>query len=110
GEDAAPAFAARLRRHREAAGLSQEALAERAGLSAGGIGALERGVRSAPQRETVRRLARGLGLSPADAAALEAAVARTRGPLRPPGGAPAAAAAPTAAPPPPAAITLPTGT
>jgi non-specific serine/threonine protein kinase len=87
GHGEASSFAALLRRHREAAGLSQEALAERAGLSADGISALERGARRAPQRETVRRLARGLGLTAEAAAALEGAVRRTRGPGRPAGAA-----------------------
>ena len=63
-----------------AAGLSQEALAERAGLSARAISDLERGARRAPYRETVRLLADALGLSDADRAALEAAVDRGRGP------------------------------
>ena len=38
-------FAELLRGYREAAGLSQEELAERAGLTAGAVGALERGRR-----------------------------------------------------------------
>ena len=40
-------FGTLLQRFRLAAGLSREALAERAGLSATGIGALERGQRRA---------------------------------------------------------------
>jgi predicted ATPase/DNA-binding XRE family transcriptional regulator len=52
-----------LRQHRLAAGLSQEALAERAGLSARGIRALERGERSLPRPHTLRLLADGLGLA-----------------------------------------------
>ena len=43
-DDPSP-FGERLRRLRVAAGLSQEALAERAGLSAQAIGALETGKR-----------------------------------------------------------------
>ena len=42
------AFGAQLRRHREAAGLSQEELAERASVTAAAIGALERGDRRRP--------------------------------------------------------------
>ena len=38
-------FGTELRRHREAAGLTQEELAERAGLAAAAISALERGAR-----------------------------------------------------------------
>ena len=80
GTGGAPAepFGAVLRRRRRAAGLTQEGLAERAGLSARGVSDLERGARRAPQRETVRRLARGLGLRPAGAAALEAGAAAAR--------------------------------
>jgi non-specific serine/threonine protein kinase len=69
-------FGALLRRHRRAAGLTQEALAARAGLSARGVQDLERGVRRTPQRQTVRLLARGLGLAPEAAAALAAAAPR----------------------------------
>jgi predicted ATPase/transcriptional regulator with XRE-family HTH domain len=65
-----------LRRLRATATLSQEELAERAGLSARGISDLERGVRRAPHLETVRLLADALALDPADRAALLAA-ART---------------------------------
>src|SRR5215204_4863662 len=77
----AASFAALLRRHRIATGLSQEALAERAGLSARAISDLERGARRAPYRETVRLLAEALGLVPSDHVALEAVVDRGRGPL-----------------------------
>jgi len=73
-------FGALLRRYRRAAGLSQEALAERAGLTAQGISALERGLRRAPYRETVRLLAEALGLSREERASLDAAVTRRRGP------------------------------
>ena len=46
-----------------AAGLTQEGLAERAGLSVRGIQDLERGARTAPRAETVRMLADALQLS-----------------------------------------------
>ncbi|MGH2618424.1 MAG: helix-turn-helix domain-containing protein, partial [Thermomicrobiales bacterium] len=59
-----------LRRLRSAAALSQEALAERAGLSRNGISDLERGLHPAPRLETVRMLADGLALGEADRAAL----------------------------------------
>ncbi len=75
-----PPFGALLRRYRRAAALSQEALAERAGLTAQGISALERGLRRAPYRETVRLLAEALGLSREERASLDAAVTRRRGP------------------------------
>lgn len=51
-----------LRRHREIAGLSQEALAERAGLSPRGLLYLERGMRR-PYPDTLRRLAEALSLT-----------------------------------------------
>src|ERR1700738_2191882 len=53
-------FGLALRRHRIAAGLTQEELAERAGLSARGIQDLESGARRSPRAETVRRLAAAL--------------------------------------------------
>jgi predicted ATPase/DNA-binding XRE family transcriptional regulator len=52
-----------LRRFRLAAGLSQEALAERSGLSARAISDLERGLRTAPRPETVRMLTDALSLT-----------------------------------------------
>jgi transcriptional regulator with XRE-family HTH domain len=61
-----PPFAALLRRYRLAAGLTQEALAERAHLSAVTVGALERGVNHTPRRDTLDLLAEALGLSPQD--------------------------------------------
>jgi predicted ATPase/DNA-binding XRE family transcriptional regulator len=57
-----PTFGDLLRQHRLAAGLTQEALAERAGLSMHGIQKLERGV-TRPYRDTVRRLLAALKLS-----------------------------------------------
>jgi predicted ATPase/DNA-binding XRE family transcriptional regulator len=57
-------FGTRLRRYRERRGLTQEELAERAGLSAQGISALERGLRNRPHPPTVRALAEALELSP----------------------------------------------
>jgi len=63
-------FGGVLKRYRVAAGLTQEELAERAGLSARGISDLERGRRSHPYFETVRLLADALGLGDEDRAAL----------------------------------------
>ncbi|MCC2626767.1 MAG: hypothetical protein K0S14_417 [Thermomicrobiales bacterium] len=62
-----------LRQHRIAAALSQEALAERAGLSVRAIGDLERGVHQVPRLETVRLLADALALGEARRAELLAA-------------------------------------
>jgi predicted ATPase/DNA-binding XRE family transcriptional regulator len=56
-----PTFGELLRRHRVAAELTQEALAERAGLSVRGIQKLEAG-ESRPYRDTAARLAAALGL------------------------------------------------
>ncbi len=81
-------FAALLRRLREGRALTQEELANRAGLTAHGISALERGVRRRPYPHTVRRLAEALDTTPEERAALLAA-ALDRAPDTPPaGGAP----------------------
>ncbi len=63
-------FGTLLRRLRIAAGLSQEALAERARISAKAIGSLELGARRAPYRETVEQLLTALGATPEDRAKL----------------------------------------
>ncbi|GAC1510582.1 MAG: hypothetical protein NVS2B16_10820 [Chloroflexota bacterium] len=55
-----------LRRHRIAAGLSQEALAERAGISIRGLSDLERGVRASPRPDTIKLLADALQLGEVD--------------------------------------------
>jgi predicted ATPase/transcriptional regulator with XRE-family HTH domain len=62
-----------VRRHRLAAALSQEALAERAGLSVRAIGDLERGIHQLPRLETLRMLAGALGLADTGRAELLAA-------------------------------------
>ena len=62
-----------LRRLRTAAALSQEELAERAGLSVRALSDLERGVHQAPRLETVRLLAAALDLGEHDRAELLAA-------------------------------------
>jgi DNA-binding XRE family transcriptional regulator len=71
-------FAALLKRYRVAAGLSQEALAERARLSTRGISDLERSRHRLPYWDTVARLAEALALDVAERAALEAAARRLR--------------------------------
>jgi predicted ATPase/DNA-binding CsgD family transcriptional regulator/DNA-binding XRE family transcriptional regulator len=63
-------FGVLLQRYRLAAGLSQEALAEQAGLSRRGISDLERGQRRSPHPATVRRLADALRLADPERAAL----------------------------------------
>ena len=62
-----------LRRHRTAAALSQEALAERAGLSGRSISDLERGIHQVPRLETLRLLADALELDVAGRTELLAA-------------------------------------
>ncbi len=54
---AAATFGELLRQHRLDQGLTQETLAERAGISAHGIQKLERGL-THPYRETTERLSR----------------------------------------------------
>lgn len=71
--DADMGFGEQLRRSRRAAGLTQEELAARAGLSVRGIADLERGARHTPRRETVALLADALGLVEEDRAAFVAA-------------------------------------
>ncbi len=63
-------FGARLRRLRQAAGLTQEELASRAGLSPDAVSALERGQRNRPYPHTVRALAEALDLSNEERAVL----------------------------------------
>jgi predicted ATPase/DNA-binding XRE family transcriptional regulator len=72
-------FGDMLRRVRVAAGLTQEALAERAGLSVRGISDLERGVNRTPRKDTVALLAEALQPAGDDHAAF-AAAAGGRGP------------------------------
>jgi transcriptional regulator with XRE-family HTH domain len=66
-------FGALLRHFRLSAGLSQEALAERAGLSAPAIAALERGRRTTPRSSTLGLLADALALDERSRAVLVAA-------------------------------------
>lgn len=84
-----PLFGDLLKTHRIAAGLSQEALAEAAKVSARSISDLERGVNLRPHRDTVALLSDALRLSAPERAALDASVVRRRSargsaPLSPP--------------------------
>ena len=56
-------FGALLRRYRRAAGLSQEELADQAGLSVGALANMERGRTTRPRRHSVHSLADALGLA-----------------------------------------------
>ena len=61
----AASLAELLRSLRVRAGLTQEELAERAGLTPHAISALERGARTRPYPHTVRALGEALGLTEA---------------------------------------------
>jgi predicted ATPase/DNA-binding XRE family transcriptional regulator len=69
-------FGGLLRRYRVAAGLTQEELAERAGISTRGISDLERGAHGLPRKDTLRLLLDALDLTAADQAALVATARR----------------------------------
>jgi tetratricopeptide (TPR) repeat protein len=67
-----PTFGLLLKRHRRAAGLTQEELAEKAGVSPRAIGDLERDLRQ-PRRDTLQLLLAALELSPNEASRLSGA-------------------------------------
>jgi len=69
-------FGALLRRYRTHARLTQEGLADRAGLAARTIRSLERGEQHTPREITVQLLADALGLAPQDKAILETSLTR----------------------------------
>lgn len=86
-----PSFGVLLKQYRQAAGLTQEALAERAGLSARAISDLERGVNRTPRQDTLDLLAQALRLPPRKRALLVALThptldpaAALESPMRPP--------------------------
>jgi predicted ATPase/DNA-binding XRE family transcriptional regulator len=66
-------FGALLKHHRSRAGLTQEALAERAGISGRAVRNIERGAQRTAHVQTVRLLADALGLSGQDRAIFESA-------------------------------------
>jgi serine/threonine-protein kinase len=78
-------FGALLKQYRVAAGLTQEGLAELAGVSVRGISDLERGVALRPQRETLHALMDALQLAPHDRAIFERAAQRDTAPPVNPG-------------------------
>jgi transcriptional regulator with XRE-family HTH domain len=93
-----PSFGTLLRQHRTAAGLTQEELAEQAGLSARAITDLERGVRRYPYLDTIARLAQALQLGERERVELRAASRRPTAAVddsRSGGGAPSHAAQPS---------------
>jgi predicted ATPase len=71
-------FGELLRKHRLAAGFSQEELAERANMSTAAVSALERGLRRAPYKASVQLLAGALSLSEPAHAELQGVAARVR--------------------------------
>jgi transcriptional regulator with XRE-family HTH domain len=66
-------FGTLLRQHRRAARLSQEELAEQAGVAVRTISDLERGVAGRPQRHTMLLLVEALGLDEGERRVLEVA-------------------------------------
>lgn len=67
-----------LRRHRRAAALTLEELAEASGVSARAISDMERGRTRVPQRRTLQSLVDALGVAPPDRDAVLAAAAAAR--------------------------------
>ncbi|MFD8492972.1 helix-turn-helix domain-containing protein [Amycolatopsis sp. NPDC059657] len=76
-------FGLELRRLRERARLTQEQLAEKAGLSSNAISSLERGVRRRPYPHTVNVLATALGLSAEEDRALRTLIPQRGAPPEP---------------------------
>jgi transcriptional regulator with XRE-family HTH domain len=73
-------FGELLRHYRERVGLTQQELAEKAGLSVQAVSALERGERRRPYPHTVRALGEALGLSAAERAGLRDVLRQRGGP------------------------------
>ncbi|HQY29912.1 MAG TPA: helix-turn-helix domain-containing protein, partial [Thermomicrobiales bacterium] len=84
GEISNATFGELLRTMRENQGLTQEELAERAGLSRDAISALERGRRSRPHPATVKAINAALGVSMEEAEHLRTAAMRKIPPAAPP--------------------------
>jgi non-specific serine/threonine protein kinase len=82
--DASRKFGDLLREYRRASGLTQEELAERAGVSPRSISELERGGAHVPRRDTIGLLAQALDLDGPSREAFEQLVERRRR-ARPPG-------------------------
>src|SRR5680860_847628 len=72
-------FGSHVRQLRIAVGLTQEALADKAGLSPNAISAIERGKRRHPYPHTVLALVEALELEPAEQSALIALASRRPG-------------------------------
>jgi predicted ATPase/DNA-binding XRE family transcriptional regulator len=89
-EGAAPAFGTLLKTFRVQAALSQEQLAERAGVSISAIGALEQGLRRAPYRKTLEMLCDALDCDDHARAELDRAANAARSRRLPTAGRPSA--------------------
>src|SRR4030081_1498558 len=76
--DSSSSFGELLRAHRRAVELTQEELAERAGISPQSISEWERGGKHVPRRDTLALLVRALGLMGADQLRFEAVADRRR--------------------------------
>lgn len=76
--ESTPTFGDLLHSHRVRASLTQDALAERAGVSERAVSDLERGLRQAPHGDTILRLANALSLGAGDRALLQAVAQRPR--------------------------------
>jgi transcriptional regulator with XRE-family HTH domain len=74
--DDPPTFGAMLRRYRRSRGVTQETLAEHAGVSVRAVSDLERGARTYPYRDTASRIADALELAGNERATLLAAARR----------------------------------
>ncbi len=72
--DRPESFGRLLRRHRLMAGLTQEELAARAGVSPRSISEIERETAHRPRRDTLRLLVEALGLAPQEREALQKAL------------------------------------
>ncbi|WP_327636958.1 helix-turn-helix domain-containing protein [Kribbella sp. NBC_00482] len=94
-ESATPTLSELLRTFRIRAGLTQAALAEKAGLSEQAISVLERGTRSRPRIDTVRSLTTALALTPTEADQFLSVARGKLGTPRTPPKEPAADQAPT---------------
>jgi predicted ATPase/DNA-binding XRE family transcriptional regulator len=75
-------LASLLKRHRASAGLTQEELAERAGISTRSVSDVERGLRKTIYRDTAARLAKALGLERSDQARFESTARGRPEPVR----------------------------
>ena len=77
--DDLPAISSKVKELREAARMSQQALANAAGVSISVISHLEQGVKADPRQSTLHKLANALGVDVCDLARLKPKEAKARG-------------------------------